>query len=125
MCLRLNINAIKYIAEGNIKVFKVLIYRNGHLEAPVLNYTYTINTLNTLQYPLQLIKSWHKAYIEEGFYSFKYKSDAIDYAFNCFLAITKTCVVECIIPKDSEYYTDGKVIVSNKIIINKILCAQC
>ena len=63
MCLRLNINAIKYIAEENIKVFKVLIYRNGHLEAPVLNYIYTINTLNTLQYPLQLIKSRHKAYI--------------------------------------------------------------
>lgn len=121
MCLRLSINAIKYVAEEDIRVFKVLLYKNGHLEAPVMSYTYTINTLNTLQYPLQLIKSWHKVYIEEGFYSFKYEPDAIDYACNCFFATTKTCIAECIIPKGSEYYTDNTVIVSNQIIILSII----
>ena len=123
MCLILITNE-KFITDKDITTYKVgYLQEDGTFISPIRNYKYTINTLNTLQYPLQLINCRYKAYIEEGFYSFKYKSDAIDYAFNCFLAITKICVAECIIPKDSEYYTDDKVIVSNKIIINKILCA--
>lgn len=122
MCLRLNINAIKHTTEESIKVYKLLIARNGYLEAPIMNYKYTLGELNTLQHPLYVIKSWHKVYIEEGFYSFKSKFDAIDYACNNIMTTSAKCIVECTIPKDSEYYTDNTVIVSNKLIVNAIVC---
>lgn len=122
MCLRLSINAIKYAAKKDIKVFKILIVRNGYLEAPIMNYTYTLSELNTLQHSLHIIRSSHKVYIEEGFYSFKSKFDAIEYGCNSILTTAIICMTECTIPKGSEYYTDNTVIVSNQIIINKILC---
>lgn len=123
MCLRLNINAIKHTTEESIKVYKLLIVKNGYLEAPIMNYKYTLSKLNTLQHSLYIIKSWHKVYIEEGFYSFKSKFDAINYACSSILTTATKCIAECTIPKGSEYYTDNTVIVSNQIIINKILCA--
>lgn len=123
MCLRLSINALKHTTEESIKVYKLLIIRNGYLEAPIMNYKYTLGKLNTLRHSLHIIKSCHKVYIEEGFYSFKSKFDAIDYAYNNILTTATKCIVECTIPKNSEYYTDNTVIVSNQIIINKILCA--
>lgn len=119
MCLRLSINAIKHIAKEDIKVYKVLICKNGHLEAPIMDYKYTMNTLNVLNYPLRLLGSGNKVYIEDGFYSFISKTDAICYTFAFINA--RVCIVECTVPKGSEYYTDDITIVSNKLIVNKII----
>lgn len=120
MCLVLENNKKKYIANQDKKVYKVLISVKSYLISPVMHYIYKFNVLNFLHRPLKLTTKNNKIYIEEGYYSFKYEPDAIDYACNCFTHL-KTYIVECIIPKDSEYCIEDGIIVSNQLVIKNII----
>lgn len=125
----------RHIAETDIISTKVLVLEKNKLRAFYRKYYYAIGELNQTDFPLEMN---YLGNIYEGFHS--YNSENIKYVkaitgifvnnivrkefihiFN-FQECNSLVVVECTIPKGSEYYENSiGEIVSDKLIINKIL----
>lgn len=123
-----------HIAETDIVSTKVLVLEENKLRAYYRKYYYTIGELNQIDFPLEVN---YLGRINEGFHS--YNNENIKYIKTiigifvdnivkkeCIHLFNSTCdslvVVECTIPKGSEYYENSiGEIVSDKLIINKIL----
>lgn len=117
MCLILIENK-KYITDEDITTYKVgYLQEDGTFVSPIRNYKYTLGILNILSYPLQAKKANGWYYYIKGFYSFESLINAKEFAciWRC------NTLAECTVPKDSEYYMSEGEIVSNKLVINKIV----
>lgn len=130
----------KQIATKNIKVFKVGYVINGKLISYYRSYSYDFNQLyetdiNPIRWP-----GGH--YILNGFHSYdrkkcKCKKDKKTYTWDIYTFCSSSpysriiplasysdenSIVECIIPKGSEYYENEKgEIISNQIIIKNLI----
>lgn len=122
------IDAKRYIAETDIRTFKILSLRKHTLHSYYKNYDYTIGRLNSVN-SLELIGNK----IFEGFHSYDLNNDCLSVVggivvqakeggfLDYYSRIDHIVKVECIIPKGSEYYENSLgEIVSNKLIIDKI-----
>lgn len=124
----------RHVTETDIVSTKVLVLEENKLRAYYRKYYYTIGELNQIDFPLE---TNFLGQIYKGFHSYNSKSikytEALEgiFVFNVgkaeFITIfskgyNSLVVVECTIPKGSEYYENSiGEIVSNKLIINKIL----
>lgn len=109
-------------------VYKILMHSSATTENPISPFRYFLYTPRKL-YSIQKLtpekmegSSFYR--IDEGFHAYTTKQTARKaLPEGIFRTITWHCY-ECIIPKDSEYYLSVKEIdeiVSNQIIINKII----
>lgn len=117
MCFITN-NTRKYIAKKDIVCYKVVNLKNKEIYSYWYGFIYELNkkyALRTLQ-PISLDFNYIR--IEEGFHSYKYMSSANKH-LNAY-KLPEEAIVKCIVPKDSEYYTNGEHMVSNQIIVTEI-----
>ena len=123
------IDTKRYIAETDIKTFKILSLRKYTLHSYYQNYDYTIGRLNSVN-SLKLVGNK----ILEGFHSYNLNNDCLRIVdgivvqgkkgefLDCYFYANHIVKVECIIPKGSEYYENSLgEIVSNKLIIDSIV----
>lgn len=108
------------VTKGGIKAFETVCYPK--LYYPGINYYQPIK-FKTKEY------NWYSVYLKgveahelaeestEGFYSYKHLNELSDKQI---ISLTKFCLVECIIPKDSIVYMKDNQILSDHIIIMKI-----
>lgn len=129
-----HIDLQRHVAETDIISTKVLVLEKNKLRAFYRKYYYAIGELNQTDFPLEIN---YLGNIYKGFHSYnneniKYvaavpgiwvNNIAIKEFINVFSnACHSLVVVECTIPKGSEYYENSiGEIVSDKLIINKIL----
>lgn len=126
----------RHVAETDIISTKVLVLEGDKLHACYREYYYTIGELNQTDFPLE---TNYLGNIYKGFHS--YNNENIKYVkaitgifvnnivkkefihvFNFNIECNSLVVVECTIPKGSEYYENSiGEIVSDKLTINKIL----
>ena len=109
------------IAEKDIMCYKTLYsYINTQLNARIFrslffDFRYVENELYELEKPKALVNE--NGLINRGFHSFTKVNTALNGLF------AERVLVQCIIPKGSEYYVNNhnNEYVSNKIIIKKLL----
>lgn len=119
-----------FVAETDIKTFKILSLRKHTLYAYYQNYKYTIGKINSVN-SLELVEDT----ISEGFHSYDINNDYLS-VLGGILILGKNNIefldyysygnrivkVECTIPKGSMYYRNSYgEIVSDKLIVNSIV----
>lgn len=120
MCLVLN-DFTKYIAVDNITVYKVVAVTNGVMHAIWRFFEYKYHKLYKLSVPLRTYTLFsHDVITQNGFYSFDNWDDAWILHLRCLdKSQYTTKIVECVLPKGTEYYKTNNIIVSNQIKIVK------
>lgn len=109
MCLTVNKNARRRIAKKDIIVYKHIMLEDGKYLTSYMKIPIIFNKL----YKSELIFDkkltfGSGTYLDIGLHSFKLKSDAIEQSI-----YWNEILVQCIIPKGSEYYIGGFDIIIN------------
>ena len=122
----------KQIASENIKVYKIVNFYSGDLISYFKGFTYEINKLYETE--VNPIKDIDCNMISKGFYSYS-KNNKLTFSGGLLYVCANLLetseiyskysdndglvVVECVIPKNSEYYVnESGEIVSNQIILS-------
>lgn len=113
----------KQIAKENITCYKVVHLINNKIFSLYFDFKYSLNKLYKIQDMFTYGIGNHTC-VEKAFHSYKSFKIAIEnrdlrwdsFDYNC-------AIIECTIPKDAEYYASREAFASNRIIINKIICA--
>lgn len=121
MCLVLN-DVTEHIAIEDIITYKVIAITNGVMHAVWQLFEYKYHKLYKLSVPLRTYTLFNFDTVTiDGFYSFNNWDDAWNLHLHCVNKSRYTTkVVECILPKGTEYYTTNNTIVSNQIIIKHV-----
>lgn len=128
-------NFIRNVADNDLTVYKVVKIVNGTIISYFQDYNYEFNklyktTLNTNIVPYNGVDL---LYIDRGFHSYLVNKDLIKwmhfepyteivFGTDSYVLDFFTKIIECTIPKNSIYFiNEFKDVVSNKIILNRII----
>jgi hypothetical protein len=114
MCLTLESNARRLIAKKDIKCYKFMMIIDGKHLTPYRQVPLQLES--ELQQP-EFIGSF--AYIDIGIHSYKHLKDAKRIAKKYNNKSEPHYVIECIIPKDAEYY-EGQTMCKEGYVSNRI-----
>ncbi len=136
MCyLGRELNKEKFIASKNRKCYKIVLSYKGNIDAPFRDFSYMFGTrYKTVCVPEYLsyedfcdYPNFANYVIFEGFHSFS-TLEEVDRDIDTYLSLinkydslSSLAIAECTIPKGTIYYEHRGNIVSESIIINKLI----
>lgn len=127
MCWESNKLPVRRVAREGIEVYKIVCDFDGiRVQSLVMGFIYEYYKLYTkydaiipFVFHSEISNQW---IINEGFHSYTRNRAIQEYKETVLHSISKFALVECIIPKGSTFYrNENNEIVSDRIIINKIL----
>ena len=126
MCWMSKVEPVRMVAESDIKVYKVLSKRKGHIESPIYNeFRWKVGEVRKCD--SEIVVSFNRFYwlIRKGFHSVRscpvvegYKWRSSDSGEALFMLDSCDYVYECVIPAGSVYYeNEWGDVVSDALIV--------